>query len=75
LLLLSYKAMEIVSNGVTIPVTKPCLVMVLVSAFVALLRFKCSQLASFSSLSLLINKYSNSIVITTNLRLYIAVTF
>jgi len=66
--------MEIVSNGVAIPVTKPCLVMVLVSTSVALLRFKCSQLASFLSSSLIINKYFNSIIITANLCLYIAVT-
>jgi len=66
--------MEIVSNGVIIPVTEPYSIIVSVFTSVALLRFKCSQLASFSSLSLLINKYSNSIVIITNLRLYIAVT-
>ena len=66
--------MEIVSNGIIIPVTEPYLVMVLVSASVALLRFKYSQLASFLFLLLLINKYSNSIVIAANLCLYITVT-
>jgi len=48
--------------------------MVSVFASVALLRFECSQLASFLSLLLMINKYSDSIVITANLYLYIAVT-
>jgi len=66
--------MEIVSNGVAIPITKPCLVVVLVSASVALLRFKCSQLASFSPSSLLINKYSDSIVIIANLYPHVAIT-
>jgi len=66
--------MEIVSNGVITSVTEPRLVMVLVSASVALLRFKCSQLASFSSLLLVINEYSNSIIITANLYPYVAVT-
>jgi len=65
--------MEIVSNSVAIPITKPCLVMVLVSTSIMLLRFKYSQLASFLSLLLLINKYSNSIVITTNPYLYVAI--
>ena len=65
--------MEIVSNGIIIPVTKPCLVIVSVFTSIALLRFKCSQLASFLSLLLLINKCSNSIVIVTNLYLYVAV--
>jgi len=66
--------MEIVSNSVAIPVTKPYLVMVSVSASIALLRFKYFQLAFFLSLLLLINKYFNSIIITANLYLYIAVT-
>jgi len=66
--------MEIVSNGVAIPITKPLLVVVLVSASIMSLRFKCSQLASFLSLLLLINKYSDFIIITANLCLYIAVT-
>jgi len=65
--------MDIVFNGVIIPVTNPYSVEVLVSTSIILLRFKCSQLASFSSLLLLINKYSNSIVIIVNLYLYIAV--
>jgi len=65
--------MEIVSNGVITSVTKPYLVIVSVSASIALLRFKYSQLASFLSLLLLINKYSDSIIITTNLCPYIAV--
>jgi len=47
--------------------------MVSASTSIALLRFKYSQLASFLSLLLVINKYSNFIVITTNLCLYIAV--
>jgi len=53
-------------------ITKPCSIVVLVSTSTTLLRFKRSQLASFS-LSLLINKYSNSIVIIANLYLYITV--
>jgi len=40
LLLLSYKAMEIVSNSIAMPITKPYLVMVLVSTSITLLRFK-----------------------------------
>jgi len=66
--------MDTVSNGIIIPVTNPRSIVVLVSTSIALLRYKCSQLALFSSLLLLINKYSNSIVIITNLYLYIALT-
>jgi len=66
--------MEIVSNSVAIPITKPYLVIVLVFTSVTLLRFKYSQLASFLSLLLLINKYSNSIIITADLYPYITVT-
>ena len=55
------------------PVTKPRFIVVLVSASIALLRFKYPQLVSFSSLLLLINKCSNSIVIITNFYLYITI--
>jgi len=65
--------MEIISNGIIIPVTNPHSIVVLVFTSVILLRFKCSQLASFLSLLLIINKYSNFIIIITNLCLYIAV--
>jgi len=65
--------MEIVSNGVIIPITNPRFVMVLISTSVILLRYKYSQLASFLSLLLIINKYFNSIIIIINLYLYIAV--
>ena len=64
--------MDIVSNGIIIPVTNPRSIVVLVSTSIALLRYKCSQLASFSSLSLLINKYSNSIIIITNFYPHVA---
>jgi len=64
--------MDIASNGVIIPITDPHSVVVLVSTSIALLRFKCSQLASFSSLLLLINKYSNFIIIVANLCPYVA---
>jgi len=64
---------EIVSNGVIIPITDPRSIVVSVSAFIILLRFKCSQLASFLSLSLLINKYSNSIIIVADLCLHITI--
>jgi len=73
LLLPSYKVIDSVSNGVIIPITKPRSVVVLVSTSVTLLRFKHPQLASFSSLLLLINKYSNSIIIITNLYPYVTV--
>jgi len=66
--------MDVISNSIIISVINPRSIEVLVSTFIALLRFKCSQLASFSSLLLLINKYSDSIVIVANLYLYIAVT-
>jgi len=66
--------MEIVSNGIIIPVTNPRFMVVLVSASIALLRYKCSQLASSSSLLLLINKYSNSIVIIANLYPHVTLT-
>jgi len=65
--------MEIVSNSVIIPVTNPRSIVVLVSTSVALLRFKYSQLASFLSLLLIINKYSNSIIIIANLYPHIAI--
>jgi len=65
--------MDVISNGVIMSVINPYSIKVLISTSIALLRFKCSQLASFSSLLLLINKYSNSIVIITNLYLYIIV--
>ena len=65
--------MDAVSNGVIIPITKPRSMVVLVSTLVALLRFKCPQLASYISLSLLINKYSNFIIIITNLYPHITV--
>jgi len=65
--------MEIISNGVIIPITNPRSIVVSVSTSITLLRFKCSQLASFLSLLLVINKYSNFIIIVTNLYLYIAV--
>ena len=55
------------------PVTKPRSIVVLVSTSIALLRVKCPQLASFSSLLLLINKYSNSIVIIASLCPYITI--
>ena len=74
LLLPSYKVMDAVSNGVMIPVTNPRSIVVLVSASIAFLRYKYSQLTSFSSLLLLINKYSNSIIIVANLYPYIALT-
>jgi len=56
------------------PVTNPRSIVVLVSTSVILLRYKYSQLVLFSSLLLLINKYSNSIIIIANLYLYIALT-
>jgi len=65
--------MDTVSNGIIIPITKPRSIVVLVSTSIALLRFKCPQLASFSFLSLLINKYSNSIIIVANLYPYIII--
>jgi len=64
--------MDAVSNSVIIPVTNPCFIVVLVSTSVTLLGCKYSQLALFSSLLLLINKYSDFIIIITNLCLYIA---
>jgi len=64
--------MDSVSNGIIIPITNPYSIVVSVSASIILPRYKYSQLALFSSLSLLINKYSNSIIIVTNLYLYIA---
>ena len=67
--------MDAVSNGVMIPVTKPYSIAVLVSASIALLRFRYPSLVPLSSLSLLINKYSDSIIIVTNLYPYITVTF
>ena len=73
LLLPSCKVIEIIFNGVIIPVTNPRSVVVLVSTSTVLLRFKCFQLASFSSLLLIINKYSASIVIIANLYPHIAV--
>ena len=66
--------MDAVSNGVIIPITKPCSMVVLVSTSVILLRFKCPWLASFYSSLLLINKYSNSIIIVANLCPYITIT-
>ena len=65
--------MDTVSNGVIIPVIKPCSIVVSVSTSIAYLRFTYSQLTAFSSLLLLINKYSNFIVISTNPYLYIAI--
>jgi len=65
--------MDTIFNSIIIPITKPYSIVVLVSTPIILLRFKCSQLASFSSLLLLINKYSSSIIIVTNLYLYITV--
>ena len=65
--------MDAISNSVIIPVTKPRFIVVLVSTSITLLRFKCPQLASYSPLLLLINKYSNSIVNVTNLYLYVTV--
>jgi len=65
--------MDAVSSGVMIPTTNPRSIVVLVSASITLLRFKCPQLASFFSLLLLINKYSNSIIIVTNLYLHVTV--
>jgi len=65
--------MDTISNGVIMPITNPRSIVVSVSTSITLLRFKCPQLASFSPLSLLINKYSNSIVTVTNLYPYIAV--
>jgi len=64
--------MDAIFNGVIIPITNPRFIVVLVSAFIALLRYKCSQLALFSFLLLVTNKYSNSIVIIANLYPYIA---
>jgi len=67
LFLLSYKAIDAIFKGVMIPITKPCSIAVLVSAFIiALLRFGYPQLVPLVFLSLLINKYSNSIIIITN---------
>jgi len=66
--------MDAISNGVIMPVTNPRSIVVSVSTSIALLRYKYSQLASFSSLLLLINKYSNSIIIVANLYLYITLT-
>jgi len=63
--------MDTVFNSIIIPITNPRSIVVLVSTFITLLRYKYSQLALFSSLSLLINKYFNSIIIITNLYLYI----
>jgi len=65
--------MDAVSNGIIIPITKPCSVAVLVSTPIALLRFRYPQLVPFLSLSLLINKYSNSIVIIADLYPHIIV--
>jgi len=64
--------MDAVSNSVIIPVTNPRFVVVLVSASIILLRCKCFQLALFFSLSLLINEYSDSIIIIINLYPYVA---
>ena len=66
--------MDVVSIGVIIPITNSYSVEVSVSTSIILLRFRYPQLVPFSSLLLLINKYSNSIVIITNLYLYITVT-
>jgi len=40
LLLLSYKVIDAVSSGIIIPATKPRFIVVLVSASIALLRFR-----------------------------------
>ena len=40
LLLPSYKVIDAVSNGIIIPITKSRYIVVLVSAFITLLRFK-----------------------------------
>jgi len=65
--------MDAVSNSIIIPITKPYSIAVLVSASITLLRFKYPQLVPFSSLTLLINKYSNSIIIITNLYSHVAI--
>jgi len=58
--------MDAVSNGIIMPVTKPCSIAVSVSTFITLLRFRYPQLVPLFSLLLLINKYSDFIVIVTN---------
>jgi len=65
--------MDFKSNGIIIPVTNPRSIVVLVSTSITLLRFKCPWLASIFSLLLIINKYSNSIIIVANPYLYVAV--
>jgi len=65
--------MDTISNSIIISVTKPRSIVILVSISVTLLRFIYHQLATFSSLLLLVNKYSNSIIIFTNPYPYIAV--
>jgi len=65
--------MDAVSNGIIIPITDPRSIVVLVSTSIILLRFICSQLTALLFLLLLINKYSNSIVIIANLYLYITI--
>jgi len=65
--------MDAISNSVIIPVTEPCFIAVLVSTSIALLRFRYPQLVPLLSLLLLINKYSNSIVIITNYYPYVTV--
>ena len=66
--------MDVISNSIIIPIINPRSVEVLVSTSITLLRVKRSQLASFLSLLLLINRYSDSIVIVTNLCPYITIT-